>query len=183
MQPVYLIGFMGSGKTTLGNALHGAAMPDGTILTFVDLDHAIEQVEGMSVGDIFRQKGEDYFRRKEAATLRRLTVKPGIVVACGGGTPCHSGNMEWMNAKGLTVLLQASEPVLLRRLIEGAHKRPLLAGLSTEELQRFIADKQAQRMPHYSQAALTFNSDLLESAEDIAQSRRAFLNLLATHMP
>ena len=182
MKPVFLIGCMGSGKTTLGSALQRAVMPDGTTPTFVDLDAAIEQREGMSVGEIFRQKGEQYFRDLETSVLRHIGLQPGIIVACGGGTPCHDDNMQWMNAHGLTVLLQASTPTLKRRLIEGAGSRPLLASLTEESLERFIVEKQSERRPYYSQAALTFPSDLLETEEEIKRSRTAFLQLIANHI-
>lgn len=173
---------MGSGKTTLGRALHGAIGPDGVRLRFVDLDEAVEQAEGATVAKIFSRKEEAYFRRLESDTLRRLTATPGTVVACGGGTPCQPGNMEWMNSNGLTILLQASDEALLRRLSEGAAKRPLIASLSCEELRAFIASKQAERQPFYSQAALTFPSDLLETADEITASRQRFLQLIECHM-
>ena len=173
---------MGSGKTTLGRALHGATGPGGVRLRFVDLDEAIEQAEGCTVAEIFRQKGEPYFRRLESEMLRALAATPGTVVACGGGTPCQPGNMEWMNANGLTVLLQASDGALLRRLTEGAAKRPLIAGLRPDELRAFIAAKQAERHPFYSQAALTFPSDLLETADEIALSRQRFLKFIEPFM-
>ena len=160
---------MGSGKTTLGRALHGAIGPGGVRLRFVDLDEAVEQAEGATVAEIFCQKGEAYFRRLESDTLRQLAATSGTVVACGGGTPCQPG---------LTVLLRASDEALLRRLSEGAAKRPLIAGLSPDELSRFIAAKQAERQPFYSQAALTFPSDLLETADEIALSRQRFLKLI-----
>lgn len=90
--------------------------------------------------------------------------------------------MEWMNSNGLTILLQASDEALLRRLSEGAAKRPLIASLSCEELRAFIASKQAERQPFYSQAALTFPSDLLETADEITASRQRFLQLIECHM-
>lgn len=173
---------MGSGKTTLGRALHGAIGPGGVRLRFVDLDEAVEQAEDATVAEIFSRKGEAYFRRLESDTLRKLAATSGTVVACGGGTPCQPGNMEWMNANGLTVLLRASDEALLRRLSEGAARRPLIAGLSHDELRRFIAAKQAERQPFYSQAALTFPSDLLETADEIAASRQRFLKLIECHM-
>lgn len=173
---------MGSGKTTLGRALHGAIGPGGVRLRFVDLDEAVEKAEGATVAEIFRRKGEAYFRRLESATLRQLAATAGTVVACGGGTPCQPGNMEWMNANGLTVLLQASDETLLRRLSEGAAKRPLIAALGGEELRSFIASKQAERSPYYSQAVLTFPSDCLETADEIAASRQRFLQLIEYHM-
>ncbi|MCM1406525.1 MAG: shikimate kinase, partial [[Clostridium] fimetarium] len=110
--PVYLIGFMGSGKTTLGRAL-AAANP---ALRYVDLDEEVERRAGMSVREIFARHGERRFRQLESEALRDFASERNLIVGCGGGTPCQPGNMGFMNARGLTVLLRASDEALLRRL-------------------------------------------------------------------
>lgn len=169
---------MGSGKTTLGEALGRIAGDVSSFLPagcrYVDLDHHIEEREGMSVREIFRARGEAAFRRLEAETLRELSGSDDIIVGCGGGTPCHSGNMEWMNARGLTVLLEASHATLLRRLLEAQEQRPLLAGLSPEELAGFISAKLDERAPWYGMARVRFGSDRLESVGEIADTVEAF---------
>ena len=173
---MFLIGFMGAGKTTLGRALaatSSSGLPDGEV-TYVDLDELVEQHEKMSVSDIFRLKGEAEFRRLESQLLRETAATGNVVVGCGGGTPCHSDNMEWMNAHGVTVLLEASRPVLLRRLLAAQQKRPLLAGMAPGEVEAFIDAKLREREPFYSLAQERFNSDYLESADEIAQSCRDF---------
>ena len=107
MQPVFLIGFMGAGKTTLGRALSGSnAFPGAARLDYVDLDELIERHEGLSVREIFRTRGEAAFRSLESRMLREAACRNDVIIGCGGGTPCHSGNMEWMNAHGVTVLLR-----------------------------------------------------------------------------
>jgi len=191
MKPIFLIGFMGAGKTTLGRALagvwpaggSGAARPvsgsPARNVEYVDLDEYIERSHGMSVGDIFRQEGEASFRAMEAGALRELGVRHNLIVGCGGGTPCHGGNMEWMNRHGLTVLLEASRPVLLRRLLEAQDGRPLLAGLSAHEVECFIASRLADREPFYSMAQLRFPSDRLETPDEVADSCAEFMSLVS----
>ena len=157
VKPVFLIGFMGTGKTTLGRAL-GAAAARGELpgvpptCRYVDLDDYIEEAQGASVREIFARIGEDGFRQLEAEAIRTVAAQGDVIVGCGGGTPCHCGNMERRLAHGLTVLLEASPEVLLRRLLEAQDQRPLLRGLTPPQLVRFIADKQAERAPFYARA-------------------------------
>lgn len=178
---------MGTGKTTLGRAMQrfsaSAACPAPLRgLRFIDLDELIEQHEGMSITDIFRLKGEPYFRRLEVAMLHEAALQTTdgetVIVGCGGGTPCHTGCMEWMNTNGITVKLEASAPVLARRLREAAGQRPLIDALPDAALEQFIADKQAAREPFYSLARLRFCSDMLESEAEIEASCRSFASLI-----
>lgn len=172
--PVYLIGFMGSGKTTLGRAL-AAANP---ALSYIDLDEEVERRAGMSVRDIFARHGERRFRQLESVALRDFASRRNLIVGCGGGTPCQPGNMEFMNANGITVLLRASDAALLRRLTEAQAQRPLLDGMDSDALLAFIRSEQAHREPHYSKARLEFSSDRLESTDEVADSCREFLSLI-----
>lgn len=169
MSPIYLIGFMGSGKTTLGRALAAA-----TGLRFIDLDEYIEEKSGATVREIFATRGEAAFREIERATLLEVSRMDDVIVACGGGTPCFGSNMELMNATGLTVLLEASFPRLLERLTEGRAKRPLIAAMERDELEAYIRATLVARMPHYSKARGRFGSDELETAEMIAASVARF---------
>lgn len=173
MKTVFLIGFMGSGKTTLGLALaHATGMP------LVDLDQYIEERTGMSVREYFACYGEEAFRREERQALEHVvaaSVGNGMIVACGGGTPCRPVNMELMNSGGLTVWLQTSVPVLLRRLKEGRAQRPLIASLGDDELEKYIVDRLAERDPYYSAAAASFDSTFLESEEEVAGSVTKFI--------
>lgn len=179
--PIFLIGFMGSGKTTLGRALASSAYCPATgARAYIDLDEMIEQREGMAVRAIFSRKGEAYFRCLESEMLRETARQGNVIVGCGGGTPCHSGNMEWMNANGLTVLLEASRHVLLRRLLQAQQQRPLLAGLSAEGIGEFIDAKMKEREPFYSLARLRFPSDHLESEKEIAASCLKFHDMISS---
>ena len=175
MKPIFLIGFMGTGKTTLGRAL--VAMEEVNV-TFVDLDEHIESHFGMPVKEIFRRHGEAAFRDYESQALCELGAQSDIIVGCGGGTPCQAGNMEWMNNHGVTVVLRASHEALLRRLLEAQAQRPLLNGMDAEQLSAFIDAKQAEREPFYGKAQMEFDSDLLETPEDVAESCRKFLAMV-----
>lgn len=169
MQPVFLIGFMGCGKTTLGRALGKASR-----LEFIDLDTRIECRYRKTVAQIFAESGEAGFRDIERRMLAEVADMTDVVVACGGGTPCFFDNMELMNARGLTVRLDASPDTLLRRLRAGRARRPLLAGMSDGELAAFIANAQERRRQHYSKAMAAFESDRLESISQIDESVRLF---------
>jgi shikimate kinase len=144
---IYLIGFMGSGKSYTGQQLAIAlAWP------FVDLDTRMEQQEGRSIAQIFEQEGETYFRELEAQTLRGTLADAPAVVSCGGGTPCFHHNMDWINAQGHSVYLQASVRLLASRLKKGQEHRPLIRGLDQEALEQFIASRLAEREVFYQQA-------------------------------
>lgn len=169
-QPIFLIGFMAAGKTTLGQALAVA-----TGRPFVDTDLLIEQDCGMSVRQIFETQGEDAFRRLETETLRAISSRADApIVACGGGLPCRSENMDMMLAAGDVVWLQAPEDVLLRRIILGGDSRPLTLGKSRDELREYIARTIVQRTPAYSRANATFDSSRLESQAQIDAAVAAF---------
>lgn len=170
MRPIFLIGYMCSGKSTLGRAVERA-----TGLPFIDLDELVESRAGMTVSEIFAARGEDGFRRLEREALKVAAETPGgALIACGGGTPCQPGNMELMRSCGLTVHLQASHPRLLNRLRLGRAKRPIIARLSDDELEAFVIDQLERRRPWYEQAAETFDSSLLENDEEIAMTVKEF---------
>lgn len=126
MDPIFVTGYMASGKTTFGKALARR-----TGLNHIDLDFYIEQRFHASVKELFATKGEAEFRRIESALLREVGEFSDVVVSCGGGTPCFGDNMEYMNSRGLTVCLQASDEVIARRIREAGDKRPLMAGKTT----------------------------------------------------
>lgn len=173
MKTTFLIGYMGSGKTTLGRAVAAAT---GT--RFIDLDDYIEEREGCAIREIFASRGEDAFRHIEREALAEVSRMPDTLVACGGGTPCFGDNMDLLNRCGLTVYLDAPHHSLLSRLKEGRAKRPLIASLSDEELDAFIRKQMEWRLPHYSRAALTFDSSRLETPEEVAESVAQFLKLI-----
>ncbi|MFT5385439.1 MAG: shikimate kinase [Saprospiraceae bacterium] len=148
---IFLIGFMGSGKSHTGKAL--AARMD---CPFFDLDEYIEEKLSMSISAIFDQKGEDYFRIEERKCLRDFGVLGKAVIATGGGTSCFFDNMEWMKLHGVTVYLKASPSVLALRLENEKSKRPLIADFTEEALLDFIINKLKERSPFYEQASVVF---------------------------
>jgi len=173
MKPIFLIGYMGCGKTTLGRALQKA-----TGLEFIDLDTYIEARYRMNVRDIFASRGEEAFRDMERRMLREVGEFEDVVIACGGGTPCHFDNMEYMNLRGVTVWLQASHERLLDRLIKGSYKRPLLHGKTPEQIDAVITSALKEREPYYSQALLRFPSDLLEDRAQIDRTVEQFRHMM-----
>lgn len=173
MRPIFLIGFMGSGKTTLARAVSRR-----TGWQFIDLDFYIENRFRKSVRDIFAQEGEERFRDLEARMLREVGEFEDVIVACGGGTPCFGSNMDYMLGRGPTVFLDATEPCLHRRLVKGRFKRPLIADKTPEEVLEVIRRGIASRIEHYSRASLVFPSDNLEDSAQIAESVDNFLTLI-----
>lgn len=171
---IFIVGFPGSGKTTFGRALAKRIGAD-----FIDLDFMITQRFHTTVSQLFAERGEAEFRRIEAEMLRECGEIENMVIACGGGTPCFSGNMEYMNSRGLTVLLNARPERLAQRLELGKGRRPLVAGKSHEEILEYIAETSRQREPFYSQAQMVLESSELEDRRQIARTVDAFLPRLA----
>lgn len=170
MKPIFILGFMGSGKTTLGRAV-----AEATGLQFIDLDIYIEQRYHANVRDIFATRGEAGFRDIERRMLHEVSDFQDVIVACGGGTPCFFDNMAHMNARGITVWLTASHETLLRRLKAGRRRRPLIASKTDDELRLYIKEALEQRTPHYSAAASRFSGDSLDSRPEIADSVERFI--------
>ena len=144
---IFLIGFMGSGKTTAAKKL---AERLGCL--WDDLDRIIEQGKGMSVAQIFEKEGEQAFRDLEHHYLTRLDTSAREVIATGGGTPCYHSNMDYMNEAGLTVYLELTPEQLYSRLKATPSHRPLLKGMNDEELFRYIVKKLRERAPFYQSA-------------------------------
>jgi shikimate kinase len=148
---IFLVGFMGSGKSFLGKEL---AQRLG--FGFVDLDQAIETKTGLTISAIFECFGEAAFRQMESEHLRALTEQTKIVVSTGGGTPCFHKNMDWMNENGITIYFLAPARLLAERLLPEKSHRPLLANVETSELEAFIGQKMAERTAFYEQSHLQF---------------------------
>lgn len=146
---IFLVGFMGCGKSYAGRNL-------APLLGFeyVDIDKYIEENEGLSVKEIFENKGEDYFRQKEKEFIQQLDKEQNLVVSTGGGAPCFFDNMDVMNEKGLTIYLNRNKEKTIWRLLKGQYKRPLIANLSLEELEKFYDERLESRKPFYEKAKL-----------------------------
>jgi shikimate kinase len=179
---IFLIGFMGSGKSwwahRLAQELH---VPN------YDLDAVIEEAEGLEITDIFSVKGEGYFRQKERECLESLveklqrdeTAHAGnwtAVISCGGGTPCFFDTMDWMNLHGLTVWLNPPVEMLAARLITETASRPLLAGKTGADLVELIDHLMEERAPFYEKARVQIKNthlamqdfiNILEHAPDL----------------
>lgn len=176
---IFLVGFMCSGKTTLGQAL-----AKRLVVPFYDLDDVVESKEGMKISEIFAAKGEAAFRFLEAQALAELASEDNAVVACGGGTPCREEAWKTMRAcGGFSVWLKPEDTGrLIDRLIDGRAKRPLISDLNTaEQMYAFYNEKMRQREPHYAKADAIFDSSFLENDAEIEASIDRFIDLLKNH--
>jgi shikimate kinase len=155
---VFLVGYMSSGKTTIGKVL-----AEKMNFQFIDLDQYIESKEDMSVPDIFKLKGEIYFRKIEALFLKEL-IESDIkaIISLGGGTPCYGNNMELLlnSEDAITIYLKASLNELVKRLNKDKQNRPLIAHLDSDEaLLEFIGKHLFERNQFYNQANYTVETD------------------------
>lgn len=153
-RPVFLVGFMGSGKTTVGKKLSKASK-----LKFIDLDQQIVEKSGMEISDYFSLHGEGSFRDLETNTLKSIPFDQGMIVSTGGGSPCFNDNMKWMNERGITVYLKLPPKALLKRLSGKEIKnRPLLQDKSEDEILDFIIKKLEEREGFYKDAQLIIDA-------------------------
>ena len=173
MTRIFLIGYMGAGKTTLGKAFARAMG-----LTFIDLDWYIEERFHKTIRELFTERGEEAFRDLERRMLHEVAEFEDVVISVGGGTPCFFDNVDYMNAAGQTVFLDVDIQVLFRRLKVAKQQRPLLDGKSDDELMLFIQDDLQKRLPFYTKARYTFNGEKLEDRRQIQQSVERLKELL-----
>jgi shikimate kinase len=146
---IYIIGFMGSGKSTAGEKL---ASELGW--QFLDLDSQIELKAGQSIKDIFSSLGESHFREVEEETLLNLRTDDNTVISTGGGTPCYSSNMEFMLRTGLVVYIKMTPGQLKTRLEGSAGDRPLIESINKNELFGYISDKVSEREKYYLKTSI-----------------------------
>ena len=146
---IFLVGFMGSGKTYWGRI-----WANQSSFSFIDLDEMIETDQQKTIAGIFDENGEEYFRHTENRILFSLAEKDNCIIACGGGTPCYGSNMQWMNEHGTTVYLSASTGYLLKRVLQEKEHRPLLSKIERAELPFFIEQKLKERESFYRQAKI-----------------------------
>jgi shikimate kinase len=152
---IVLLGYMGSGKSTIARLLSSELK----IQSF-DLDQIIEKNTGFSVKQIFSEKGEVYFRKLEHETLVSfMQQNENYILSLGGGTPCYYDNMAFVNAQiGVkSIYLNVALNALYERLIHEKSQRPLIASLANEELKEFLAKHLFERNPYYNQALLKIN--------------------------
>ena len=166
---IFLLGFMGCGKTTFGKKLAKHIGWD-----YIDLDNYIEEKEGKSIPTIFKENGETYFRTLETKFLKELTSLHSCVISCGGGTPCFNDNMNEILEKGASVYMKLSAHILNERLKLEKSKRPLIAEMSNTKMFEFIQKKLKERVKYYERAKFTFDAQL-ESEETFINRINHFL--------
>ncbi len=151
---IYLIGYMGCGKSTIGRKI-----AELLGISFVDLDKYIEERYFKSVPAIFAEEGEERFREKERLSLLEVSQFEDVVVSTGGGAPCFFDNMEVMNNSGTTVYIAPDTDVLAARLLKSKTERPLIISKSREELISFINDALLKRAPFYEKAKIIIRGE------------------------
>ncbi len=156
MKKIILLGYMGSGKSTIANRLSKS-----TGIPFVDLDKSIEERVNLSINEIFEQKGEIYFRKLEHEIFVELLKAPGnLIISLGGGAPCYSNNHELLNGDHvISIYLKASVDTLFERLASNVSKRPILAAMNEDEMREFIAKHLFDRSFYYNHAQYKVSVD------------------------
>ena len=175
MRRIILIGYMGSGKTTVGKALSKQ-----TGMMFYDLDWYIESRMRKSVAQIFAERGEEAFRKLEYNMLHEVAEFEDVIISCGGGTPCFFDNIDYLNQQGDVVYLKASPETLYKHLLMAKVERPLLKDKTPDELIAYITTHLEQREPYYTQAHYTLDVNVLDDYDKInisVQKLKELLNL------
>ena len=159
---IILIGYMGSGKTTVGKVLSRELN-----LPFYDLDWYIENRMHKSIHQIFEEKGEEGFRKIERNLLHEVAEFENVIISCGGGTPSVFDNIGYINQQGESVYLKCRADVLSAHLRMGKTIRPLLLNKTNEEVELFISEQLAQRESFYSQAKHIIDVSLMDNYDKV----------------
>ena len=168
MRRIILIGYMGSGKTTVGKALSKE-----TGMMFYDLDWYIESRMRKSVSQIFAEKGEEGFRKIEYNMLHEVAEFEDVIISCGGG------NMDYLNQQGDVVYLKATPETLYKHLTMAKIERPLLKGKSSEELIAYITEHLKERAPFYEKARHILDVNVLDEYDKIQSSVASLRTMLS----
>ena len=147
MSYIFLVGFMGAGKTTLAKK-----MASKLGYQWIDTDQEIEKKEGVKVSEIFEVRGEAYFRALEKQLIDGLIPSEKMIVATGGGLPCFNNLMETLNQLGNTIYLERTPKELFQRVKQATNSRPLIAHKSDEELLEYIESTMEKRREIYLQS-------------------------------
>lgn len=151
---VFLVGFMGSGKSTIGKYIANDMKWE-----FIDMDNYFEKKHNCTIKEYFAQYGEDQFRVAENEVVKELSTAENAVIATGGGAPCYYDNMDIMNSAGATIYINVEPEDLANRLSKAKSKRPLLADKSDEELLDYIKSKLGEREEHYRKAKMVVDGE------------------------
>ncbi|GGH18939.1 shikimate kinase [Mucilaginibacter phyllosphaerae] len=149
---IFLVGFMGCGKTSWGRKLAA-----GLDYEFIDLDHALEAQAGLTIAEYFTSYGEEAFRKLESEILKTTDYPENTIISTGGGLPCFFDNIDWMNSHGQTLYIQLSPKALGNRLENAKTQRPVLQDKKGNELVKFIEQKLAEREGFYLKATHIVN--------------------------
>ena len=174
MRRIILVGYMGSGKTTVGKALSKA-----TGMMFYDLDWYIESRMRKSVSQIFAERGEEGFRKIEYNMLHEVAEFEDVIISCGGGTPCFFDNMDYLNQQGDVVYLKATPETLYKHLLMAKMERPLLKGKSSEELIAYITEHLKERSQFYEKARHILDVNVLDEYDKIQSSVASLRTMLS----
>tara|TARA_R110002049_G_scaffold45852_4_gene133330 strand:+ start:18 stop:533 length:516 start_codon:yes stop_codon:yes gene_type:complete len=166
---IVLVGYMGSGKTTIGKLLAKELE-----ISFLDLDEVIQNGVGDSIPNIFNAKGEIFFRKKENEYLNAvLSNKNNFILSTGGGTPCYSGNMKTMlDLADHVFYLKISIPGLVKRLIKEKDHRPLIKNIDEGDLPEFIGKHLFERNNFYLKATHIVECDNKDPETLVAEIRQ-----------
>lgn len=155
---IFLIGFMASGKSTLGKKL-----ANKIALPFIDLDDYIEKTHNTTIRELMNDKGQDGFREIERDSLNSVIKEnKSAIISTGGGTPCYFDNMETMNLSGETIYIDTDIPTIVYRLIHSKQDRPLTSGKTKEDLSVYVKNLLEKRLVYYKQAKYTVNGKSLK---------------------
>ena len=161
---LFLIGYMGAGKTTIGRLLAKKLN-----CSFIDVDCFIENRYHQTIAKIFEEKGEAGFREIERRALLEISSYENVVVSTGGGLPCFFDNMEIMNRAGITIFLKDNIDELVKRLNFNKQKRPLIKEKTPEELRNFIEISLEKREPFYTQAKYIYDVKKCSTKQEMNQ--------------
>ncbi|KAA6302374.1 MAG: Shikimate kinase [Candidatus Ordinivivax streblomastigis] len=177
MTKIFLIGYMGAGKTTIGQNLARRLN-----LQFVDTDKYIESRYRKKINQIFAERGEEEFREMERKILQEVTQFENVVISTGGGTPCFFDNMQWMNQHGQTVYLKVAVEELAHRLNICKQNRPLIKDKNPDEIRQFVAENLLQREVCYNLAHIIYPAGEWQHCKNAEQQTEKLLHLLNTEI-
>lgn len=153
---IFLIGFMGCGKSTIANLLASEMK-----LPLKDIDFIIEKRAELTISEIFKEHGEDFFRYLEGVVLNEILLEVGeMIVSTGGGLPCFDHRMDWMNRNDITIYLKCSVETLFNRIQKDTSKRPLVVDRTESELKEFVQNKLDERKSIYESASIIIDGNL-----------------------